>query len=134
MTPKQQQMHKHLIQQVHLSQRYQSYFKEHRDEYKELLLDTFGKQSSKDLSVASLILLVDYLNYKRDALPQFVTKRCSNAQVWKIKTMWEQKARDKSEKALLSFCKRITKRECESLATLRVDEAKNILIALQKLQ
>ena len=91
MTPKQQQTHKNLIQQVHLSQLYQSYLKEHKDEYKELLHDAFGKQSSKDLSVAHLIRLVDYLNYKSDALPSFAIQRCSTAQAWKIKTTWEQK-------------------------------------------
>ncbi|WP_432416370.1 phage protein GemA/Gp16 family protein [Sulfurospirillum cavolei] len=98
--------------------------------YHKLLTD----HSSKALHVTELIQLVSYLNMQTDTLPVFQHKCCTPSQAWKITTMWEQKARDKSEHALLSFCKRITKRECESIASLRVDEAKNILIALQKLQ
>lgn len=134
MTSKQQQTHKSLITQVHTSMRYKNYYKENRDAYEEMLYNAFGKRSSKALHVTELIQLVSYLNMQADALPVFQFKCCTPSQAWKITTLWEQKARDKSEQSLLSFCKRITKRECESIATLRVDEAKNILIALQKLQ
>ncbi|MBN1839759.1 MAG: DUF1018 domain-containing protein [Campylobacterales bacterium] len=134
MTPKQLKTHKSLITQVHTSTRYKNYYKENRDAYEEMLYNAFGKRSSKALHVTELIQLVSYLNMQTDALPVFQFKCCTPSQAWKITTLWEQKARDKSVLALLSFCKRITKRECESIATLRVDEAKNILIALQKLQ
>lgn len=134
MTPKQLQIHKSLITQVHTSTRYKNYYKENRGAYEEMLYNAFGKRSSKALHVTELIQLVSYLNMQTDTLPMFQHKSCTPSQAWKITTLWEQKARDKSEHALLSFCKRITKRECESIATLRVDEAKNILIALQKLQ
>ena len=134
MTPKQLQIHKSLITQVHTSTRYKNYYRENRDAYEEMLYTSFGKRSSKALHVTELIQLVSYLNMREGTLPVFQHKSCTPSQAWKIMSLWEQKARDKSEHALLSFCKRITKRECESIATLRVDEAKNILIALQKLQ
>lgn len=134
MTPKQQQTHKSLITQVHTSTRYKNYYKDNREAYEELLYNAFGKRSSKALHVTELIKLVSYLNMQTDALPVFTPKHCTASQAWKITTLWEQKARDKSEHALLSFCKRIVKRECESIATLSVDEAKKVLIALQRLQ
>lgn len=134
MTLKQQKIHKSLITQVHTSTRYKNYYKENRTVYEEILYGAFSKRSSKALHVTELIQLVSYLNMQTDTLPVFQHKRCTPSQAWKITTMWEQKARDKSERALLSFCKRITKRECESTETLSIDEAKKVLIALQKLQ
>jgi hypothetical protein len=134
MTPKQLKTHKSLIVQVHTSPRYKNYYKDNREAYEELLYNAFGKRSSKALHVTELIQLVSYLNMQTDALPVFTPKHCTPSQAWKIMSLWEQKARDKSEQALLNFCKRIVKRECESTATLSVDEAKKVLIALQKLQ
>jgi len=134
MTPKQQRIQKSLITQVHTSPRYKNYYKDNREAYEEMLYNAFGKRSSKTLHVTELIKLVSYLNMQTDALPIFTPKHCTPSQAWKITALWQEKARDKSEQALLNFCKRIVKRECESIATLRVDEAKKVLIALQNLQ
>lgn len=134
MTSKQQQTHKSLITQVHTSPRYKNYYKDNRKAYEEMLFNAFGKRSSKALHVTELIKLVSYLNMQEGVLPVFVHKYCTPSQAWKITALWQEKARDKSEHAMLSFCRRIIKRECESIPKIRVDEAKKVLIALQKLQ
>jgi hypothetical protein len=134
MTKKQKDAHASLIKQVHTSIRYQNYYRNEREEYVEMLEGAFGKDSSVALSVSELIMLVDYLNMKRDELPTFTPKQSSPAQVWKIMQLWEAKARDKSDAALLSFCKRIIKKEYETPNQMEFNEAQKVILALEKMK
>lgn len=134
MTQKQKNAHASLIKQVHTSIRYQNYYRNEREEYVEMLKGAFGKDSSVALSVSELIMLVDYLNMKRDTLPTFTPKQSTSAQVWKIMQLWEAKARDKSDTALLSFCKRIIKKEYETPNQMEFNEAQKVILALEKMK
>lgn len=134
MTPKQKNAHAALIKQVHTSIRYQNYYRNEREEYVEMLTGAFGKDSSVALSVSELITLVDYLNMRRDALPTFTPKQSTSAQIWKIMQTWDKKARDKSDTALLSFCKRIIKKEYETPNQMEFDEAQKVILALEKMK
>lgn len=134
MTPKQKNAHANLIKQVHTSIRYQNYYRNEREQYVEMLMGAFGKNSSVALSVSELITLVDYLNMKCECLPTFTPKQSTPAQVWKIMQIWEAKARDKSDTALLSFCKRIIKKEYESPNKLEFNEAQKVILALEKMK
>lgn len=134
MTQKQKLAHAALIKQVHTSIRYQNYYRIEREEYVEMLTGAFGKKSSVALSVSELITLVDYLNMRSESLPTFTPKQSTSAQVWKIMQLWEAKARDKSDAALLSFCKRIIKKEYETPNMMEFNEAQKVIFALEKMK
>ena len=105
-TTKLQQLKKKLITAVHLSQRYKNYYADNKEEYKKLLLKHFNVSSSKNLSINELIALLDYLNFKTDTIELTKEKKASKAQVEKIKELWQQFARDKSDRALIHFLSR----------------------------
>jgi len=109
MTEKQKQTCERLVKSVHLSARYQNYFKYNREEYTQMLLNAFGKNSSLSLTIGELILLVDYCNFKIEKLPVFVPSLASQQQIFKIGALWEEKARDKSRYALQKFINRVAK-------------------------
>lgn len=134
MTQKQKLAHAALIKQVHTSIRYQNYYRNEREQYVEMLIGAFGKKSSVALSVSELITLVDYLNMRREFLPTFTPKQSTPAQVWKIMQLWESKARDKSDTTLLSFCKRIIKKEYETPNQMEFNEAQKVIFALEKMK
>jgi len=134
MTKRQKDAYSSLVKQVHTSTRYQNYYNNEREEYVEMLKGAFGKNSSVALSVSELIILVDYLNMKRDTLPTFTCKQSSPSQIWKIMQLWESKARDKSDTALLSFCKRIIKKEYETPNQMEFNEAQKVILALQNMK
>jgi hypothetical protein len=134
MTPKQKNAHAALVKQVHTSIRYQNYYRDNRDEYVKMMEDAFGKNSSVALSVSELIILVDYLNLRRDTLPSFAPRQSTPAQIWKIMQTWEAKARDKSDTALLNFCKRIIKKEYEAPNQMEFNEAQKVILALEKMK
>jgi len=131
MTNKQKQTHASLVKGVHLSQRYQNYFKYNREEYTQMLVNAFGKNSSVALTIRELILLVDYCNLKLASLPTFILSRPSQQQVFKIGVLWEEKARDKSRDALEKFIFRVAK---TTLNGLTHEGAKKVLIALGKMK
>lgn len=134
MTKKQRKAHAVLVKQVHTSIRYQNYYRDNRDEYVKMMEDAFGKKSSLELSVSELIMLIDYLNMRRDTLPSFTPRQSTPAQIWKIMQIWEAKARDKSDAALLNFCKRIIKKEYEAPNQMEFNEAQKVILALEKMK
>ncbi|MFZ5375728.1 MAG: phage protein GemA/Gp16 family protein [Campylobacterota bacterium] len=134
MTKKQREAHASLVKQVHTSIRYKNYYRDNREEYVRMIEDAFGKKSSRDLSVSDLIALVDYLNMRRDWLPTFKPRQATPAQVWKIMQAWDAKARDKSDTALLNFCRRIIKKEYESPDQMTFNEAQKVILALENMK
>jgi len=135
MTQKQQTYHKSLVRSIHLSRRYKEYYKDNKDEYKELLQEHFKVDSSKELSIDQLILFVDYMNFKRASLPSQANKLCSEAQISKMKELWFSFARTPTEEKLLSFVNRQTSKDYSSLELVTKAEAQKIiptLITMQK--
>ena len=133
MTPKQKAYHTSLIKQVHVSLRYKNYYRENRAEYVELLKESFNKSSSKDLTVSQLVGLVDYLNMKCPDLPTLKHTAATPQQLYKIEQAWSAKARDKSTSSMLIFVKRITKKDVSRLVDLKKDDARKVIIALERM-
>lgn len=131
MTTKQQNFHKSLIKGLHISRRYAEYYKHNKDEYIELLQEHFNVDSSKDLGIDQLIILVDYMNFKIDELPHFYS--CTKAQLTKMITLWNSFADTKTDAALLEFVNKQTKKQYKKLFMLTKSEAQKIIPVLQKM-
>ena len=74
------------------------------------------------------------MNMKPVALPVYAPKRATPSQIWKIMQMWDAKARDKSDTALLQFAKRIIKKEYETPAQMDGNEAQKVILALERMK
>uniref|UniRef100_UPI004047FAEE phage protein GemA/Gp16 family protein n=1 Tax=Aliarcobacter sp. TaxID=2321116 RepID=UPI004047FAEE len=89
------------------------------DERKEFMLSRFGVDSTTKLSIDELKLLLDFCNRKVSDIPmlnQIKDKELiTQAQLEKIRVVWMEKARDKSEEALLKFVQRVSRYELERL-------------------
>ena len=131
MTPAQTRYRKTLIRQVHTSARYVNYYRDRPPAYRAMLLKHFGRSSSADLSLTRLVQLRDYMHLDA-ALPEI--EHATPRQIYKITQLWEAKARDTSESAMLRFASRIAKEETRALSHLTKDQARKVLIALQKME
>lgn len=134
MTSKQQAYRKQLVQQVHVSPRYQNYFKDEREEYEQLLFDHFGERSSRELSITQLQKLVDYFNYELPELPIIKdrSKDATEAQITLLNKLWMNYATDTTEKALRSFVKRVTGNMYLHVDRLTKKDATKCIVALKK--
>jgi hypothetical protein len=101
-----QQLRKKLIVAIHCSQRYQNYYKENKDDYKKLLMDTFGVDTSKKLSIDELISLLDYLNFKTQTIQVKKDNKPSTYQMELLRKLWKDYADDTSDRALVWFLKK----------------------------
>ena len=134
MTKKQEAFKKSLIKQVHLSKRYQNYYKEEQEEYRELLKNHFGVSSSKDLNIKQLIALVEYFNYDIPELPiiRDRSKDATKRQIALLRHLWKSYARDKSDRALLYFIKRVAGTLYISLDVISKGDIAKAIVALKK--
>lgn len=107
------------------------------DERKEFMLSRFGVDSTTKLSIDELKLLLDFCNRKVSDIPmlnQIKDKELiTQAQLEKIRVVWMEKARDKSEEALLKFVKRVSRYELERLEDLLKGKATKVIVALEKM-
>jgi len=131
-TKAQLKLKKQLIKAVHVSKRYVNFFKENESEYRELLKKHFGVESSTKLTIEQLMMLIDYLNFKRDSLPVYKPQKATARQIEHLRGLWKRYAKDKSDRALLWFLKRF-----EGVLPLRVEyvskeSAQNAIVALKK--
>jgi len=108
----------------------------------------FCVTSSKELSIKELKHILDVFNdkvedtlsLKPDIAGRALLKQApkngsiTQKQLCAIFSMWEQKARDKSERALLHFIKRATGILYISIAHLKKDEATKVILALSKVR
>lgn len=106
----------------------------------------FGVTSSKHLSIKELRYVLDIfndkvedeLNIKPDLAGRTIMQQSTKdggitlKQSAAIRSLWEQKARDKSDIALLNFVKKATGTLFISLEHLKKAEATKVLIALAK--
>lgn len=134
MTLKQQKYHKSLIKAVHLSLKYSNYYKEERTEYEELLMQHFGKRSSKELQIDQLIMLIDYLNHKRSSLPVQKGTYATARQLTTIRGLWEKKASTPTDETLLIFIEKIIKKRYLHLHMLTLEEGKKIIYILKQMK
>lgn len=134
MTLKQEIYHKQLIKKVHISQRYKHYFKEEQQEYEKLLLQHFGTDSSKNLTIDQLLILIDYLNGKRSSLPEY-HKKATQKQIEHIQTLWKDKSKSKTTQALLTYANRFFhkgKTLLTSLTQITTTTATKLIRALKR--
>jgi hypothetical protein len=108
------------------------------DERKEFMLSRFGADSTTKLSIDELKLLLDFCNRKVRDIPmlhQIEDKELiTQAQIEKIRVVWREKARDKSEEALLKFVQRVSRYELERLEDLLKGKATKVIVALENMK
>lgn len=135
MTKAQQTYKKSLIQKIQIVKHNVFIDDEQR---KEFMLSRFGVNSTTKLSIDELKLLLDFCNRKVSDIP--ILKRDTKevykitpAQKEKIGVIWQEKARDKSDKALLQFTCKIAKYKALRLDDFTVSEAQKIIVALERM-
>ncbi|MCX6076413.1 MAG: DUF1018 domain-containing protein [Campylobacterales bacterium] len=131
MTPKQQTLHGSLIKQLHISKRYKEYYKENKEEYQELLQRHFGMNSSKELSIDQLIVFADYMNFKRDTLPEYKAEICTKAQLSTMRGLWNSFASTPTDEALLKFVNRNRGKEYTELHMISKSDAQKVIPVLK---
>lgn len=132
MTQKQKVYKSALIRAVHMSPKYRSYFRDHKDEYKEKLKEAFGVDSSSKLDIASLEKWVGWLNGRDDELPTYKPKMISNTQIYLMRSLWGQYANDKSDTALLHFSFKIIKKAFLHIEQINASDASKVITALKR--
>lgn len=133
MTAKQKSYKKSLIQQVHLSAKYQAYYKENKEDYRAKLEEHFSERSSKDLNIAQLLVLLKWLNYDLPDMPVIKdrSKEATEAQISLIHSLWEAYAKDTSQSALRAFIAKITKNTYLHIDRLSKADATKCILALK---
>ncbi len=129
MTQVQKDYKKQLIQKIQVN-KHNVFFDD--EERREFILSRFGVDSTTKLSIDQLKLLLDFCTKKVSDIPMVCM--ATQPQIKKIKDLWKQKARDKSEKALLKFASKILKNETTSLDNLLKGKATNLIVALDRLK
>ncbi len=131
MTSKQRNFKAILIKQVHTSVLYKQVYKHDRDLYEQMLENTFGVKSSKDLSIDELLALVSFLNQKT----AFIQKAfISNNQVSFLKSLWDQKANYPTEDNLLKLIYNKFKLDLKSINELHRKDFKKVVGLLKNLK
>ncbi len=133
MTPKQKAYKKSLIQQVHVSDKYRSYYAQNKEDYRDKLEEHFGERSSKELNIKQLLVLVKWLNYDLPDMPIIKdrSKEVTERQTALIHALWEAYARDRSPKALRAFIARITGNTYLQIDRLSKADATKCIVALK---
>lgn len=132
MTERQKVYKRALIQAVHLSKKYRSWFKDHRDEYEDAMRTAFGKKSSTHLSIDELVIWLDWLNEVIDDLPEHNPSKITQRQTQMLNDLWSQYAIDKSEASLLRFVAKIVGRLYLNIGAVQKSEATKCILALKK--
>lgn len=97
---------------------------------KEFMLSRFGVDSTTKLSIDELKLFLDFCNRKVSDIPYI--ELITESQGWRINSLWQEKANDKSNVALLKFVKKISKKQY--LSELTKHEATKVIIALENMR
>jgi len=121
-----------LIQQVHLSRKYREYYKNNKEDYKELLKRSFNVESSTKLDIDSLISLVDFLNYKTEDIVTKNNVKITAMQKVKLLELWETYAKDTSEVALMRFVYAVSKKRFISIGAMDKALASKVIAILIK--
>ena len=135
MTNKQQTYKKSLIQKIQIVKH--NVFADD-EERKEFMLSRFGVDSTTKLSIDELKLLLDFCNRNVSDIPMLkrdIEKEdmITAEQIEKIRVVWNEKARDKSEEALMKFACKIAKYKASRIDDFKLREAQKIIVALEKM-
>lgn len=134
MTNLQKKYQKSLIQKIQTSKRNVFFDDEER---KAFMQSRFGVDSTTKMTIDQLKLLLDFCNRKVSDIPMLNTIKdkelITQAQIEKIRVLWKEKARDKSEDALLRFVFRISKYKIARLEDLLKGKATRIIVALESM-
>ncbi|MGD9623866.1 MAG: phage protein GemA/Gp16 family protein [Arcobacter sp.] len=135
MTQAQQTYKKSLIQKIQIV-KYNVFADD--EERKEFMLSRFGVDSTTKLSIDELKLLLDFCNRNVSDIPMLnrdIEKEdmITTEQIEKIRVVWNEKARDKSEEALLKFACKIAKYKASRIDDFKLREAQKIIIALGRM-
>lgn len=108
------------------------------EERKEFMLSRFGVDSTTKLSIDELKLLLDFCNRNVSDIPMLkrdIEKEdmITAEQIEKIRVVWNEKARDKSEEALMKFACKIAKYKASRIDDFKLREAQKIIVALEKM-
>ena len=102
------------------------------DTYRQML-SNYGATSSKHLSEKKAKDLIYKLNVIAKAIsPNYRRGRATDRQIFKIKAMWQERARNKSMRALDKFIKHTT--GIDHIEWLTVSDATKVINGLQKLE
>ena len=134
MTQAQEKYKKQLIQKIQINK--SNVFLDD-EERKEFILSRFGVTSTTKMNIDQLKLLLDFCYRKVSDIPLYEKvenkENITFAQKEKIWMLWNEKAKDKSEAALLSFASKITNYKTTSLDNLLKGKATKLIVALEKL-
>ncbi|MCG3665458.1 regulatory protein GemA [Aliarcobacter butzleri] len=136
MTKAQQTYKKSLIQKIQIAKHNVFIDDEQR---KEFMLSRFGVDSTTKLSIDELKLFLDFCNRNVSDIPMLKrdTKevcKITFAQKEKIGVVWQEKARDKSEEALMKFACKIAKYKASRIDDFKLSEAQKIIVALERMK
>ncbi|MFW2235245.1 phage protein GemA/Gp16 family protein [Aliarcobacter butzleri] len=135
MTKAQQTYKKSLIQKIQIVKHNVFIDDEQR---KQFILSRFGVDSTTKLSIDELKLLLDFCNRNVSDIPMLnrnIEKKdmITAEQIKKIRVIWNEKARDKREEALLKFACKIAKYKASRIDDFKLREAQKIIIALERM-
>lgn len=105
---------------------------------KEFILSRFGVDSTTKLGIDELKLLLDFCNRNVSDIPMLnrnirVEDMITDAQIEKIRVVWKEKARDKSEEALIKFASKIANYKASRIDDFKLSEAQKIIVALERM-
>lgn len=99
------------------------------DSRRDFMKSRFNCTSTKDMSIDQLNQMLNFCLRKVGDIP--LEAPITTAQKQKIKTTWEDKAKNKSTSAMNAFILRITQRS--SINVLTKAEATKVIIAVEKM-
>lgn len=108
------------------------------EERKEFMLSRFGVDSTTKLNIDELKLLLDFCNRNVSDIPMLnrntrIEDMITDEQIEKIRVVWKEKARDKSEEALMKFACKIAKYKASRIDDFKLREAQKIIVALVRM-
>lgn len=135
MTKAQQTYKKSLIQKIQIVKHNVFIDDEQR---KEFMLSRFGVDTTTKLSIDELKLLLDFCNRNVSDIPilnRDIEKEdmITAEQIEKIRVVWNEKARDKSEEALMKFACKIAKYKASRIDDFKLREAQKVIVALERM-
>ncbi len=65
---------------------------------------------------------------------KYLLRLITQAQIEKIRVVWKEKAKNKSEEALLMFIRRVSRYELERLEDLLKGKATKVIVALENMK
>ncbi|WP_320034812.1 phage protein GemA/Gp16 family protein [Halarcobacter sp.] len=133
MTPKQKEYKQNLITKIQINK---GNVFNNEDERKEFMQSRFAAESLKDMSIDQLKLLLDFCYRKVSDIPMLKRDKdrvtlITDAQKKKIRVLWKEKARDKSEEALMKLACKIAGYKASRIDAFKTDEAQSIILALE---